>query len=142
MRSRQTNSASRTFVLIFDIGDEAASGLLDFARKNGLTGATVAGIGAFSGCKLAFYNLATKKYEPIEVREQVEAVSFLGNISVLESGETKVHVHCCVGKRDGSTVGGHFLEGHVKPTLEVFITETEKLTRKQNEEVGLPLLIP
>ncbi|HKD90532.1 MAG TPA: DUF296 domain-containing protein [Terriglobales bacterium] len=142
MRIRQINQTPRTFAVIFDIGDEASSLLLEAARQNNIRGGQITGIGAFSDAKVAFYDLKAKRYEPIEVREQVEVVSFLGNVSQMENGETKIHVHCCMGKRDGSTVGGHFLEGHVKPTLEIILTETAPLGRKQNEEVGLPLLEP
>ena len=41
------------------------------------------------------------------------------------------------------SVGGHLLEAHVRPTLEVIMTEAaEPLQRRQNPEVGLPLLEP
>jgi predicted DNA-binding protein with PD1-like motif len=142
MKTRQINQTPRTFAVIFEIGDEAAAGLLEAATENNIRGAQITGIGAFSQVKLAFYDLQTKTYEPIEVREQVEVVSLLGNVAQLQNGETKVHVHCAVGKRDGTMIGGHLLEGRVKPTLEVIMTETAPLRRIQNEEVGLPLLEP
>lgn len=142
MRIRQISDSPRTFAIVFDIGDEAAAGLLEAAKQNKIAGAQITGIGAFSDAKLAFYNLQTKVYEPIIVAEQVEVVSLLGNVAQLASGETKIHVHCCIGKRDGSTLGGHLLEGHVKPTLEVIMTETAALRRKMNDDVGLPLLEP
>lgn len=142
MRIRQINQTPRTFAVIFDIGDEAAVGLLEAAKQNNLHGAQLMGVGAFSSVKLAFYDLKAKRYEPIEVREQVEVVSLLGNVAQLQNGETKIHVHCAVGKRDGSMVGGHLLEARVKPTLEVIMTETAPLLRKQKDEVGLPLLEP
>ena len=142
MKTRQINQTPRTFAVIFDIGDEAAAGLFEAARENNIRGAQITGIGAFSQVKLAFYDLQTKTYEPIDVREQVEVVSLLGNVAQLQNGETKIHVHCAVGKRDGTMIGGHLLEGLVKPTLEVIMTETAPLRRRQNEEVGLPLLEP
>lgn len=142
MRIRQIVQTPRTFAVIFDIGDEAAAGLLEAANQNNIRGGQIMGIGAFSQVKLAFYNLQTKTYEPIEVREQVEVVSLLGNVAQLQNAETKIHVHCAVSKRDGSMIGGHLLEGYVNPTLEVIITESAPLRRKQNDEVGLPLLQP
>ncbi|SRR5579884_233482 len=142
MRIRQINESPRSFAVIFDIGDEAASLLLEAAKRHNIRGAQIAGIGAFSAVKLAFYDLQRKHYDPIEVGEQVEAVSFLGNIAQLGNGETKIHVHCAVGRRDGSVIGGHFLEGRVNPTLEVIVTETSPLRRNMNEAIGLPLLEP
>jgi predicted DNA-binding protein with PD1-like motif len=48
-----------------------------------------------------------------------------------------------VGRRDGSTVGGHLLEGHVWPTLEVVLTESPAHLRKKHDpETGLALIDP
>ena len=41
---------------------------------------------------------------------------------------------------DGSTVGGHLLSGHVRPTLEVIMIESPSyLKRRLDPESGLPL---
>ena len=46
-----------------------------------------------------------------------------------------------LGKSDGMTKGGHLLEAHVRPTLEVILTESpEHLRRRTDEETGLPLI--
>jgi predicted DNA-binding protein with PD1-like motif len=48
-----------------------------------------------------------------------------------------------VAKRDGATVGGHLLEAHVRPTLELVLTESPvHLARKYDEESGLALIKP
>jgi predicted DNA-binding protein with PD1-like motif len=50
-------------------------------------------------------------------------------------------LHAVLGLRDGSTRGGHLLEGHVWPTLEVIISESPRYLRKKlDPEVGLALL--
>jgi uncharacterized protein len=75
------------------------------------------------------------------VHEQVEVLSLVGNIARDEDGEPKVHAHVVLGRSDGTTRGGHLLEGRVRPTLEVVLTETpEHLRRKTDEETGLPLI--
>jgi predicted DNA-binding protein with PD1-like motif len=52
-----------------------------------------------------------------------------------------VHAHIVVGKSDGTAHGGHLLEAHVRPTLEVFLVESPKpLRRKMNAEVSLALI--
>lgn len=53
----------------------------------------------------------------------------------------EVHAHAVLGKRDGTAHGGHLLEGHVWPTLEVVLTEEPpSLQRKSDLETGLALL--
>jgi len=46
-----------------------------------------------------------------------------------------------LGLSDGSTRGGHFLSGIVRPTLEVMLTEVPaKLRRKKRPELGIAAL--
>lgn len=61
----------------------------------------------------------------------------------LESGGPKVHAHVVVGKADGTAHGGHLLQGHVRPTLEVILVEVpERLRRTFYPHIGLALLHP
>jgi uncharacterized protein len=46
-----------------------------------------------------------------------------------------------LGLADGTTRGGHLLEGHVWPTLEVIIRETPAELRKTHRpDIGLALI--
>jgi uncharacterized protein len=46
-----------------------------------------------------------------------------------------------LGRRDGAAVAGHLLEGHVRPTLEVVLTESPVHLRKRHDpESGLALI--
>jgi predicted DNA-binding protein with PD1-like motif len=46
-----------------------------------------------------------------------------------------------IGKADGTAHGGHLLEAHVRPTLEVIVTESPAhLHRRSDPETGLALL--
>ena len=130
----------KTFALIFDIGDEAMRGLADFARQNNLGAARLTGIGAFQDVVLGYFDWETKEYKKIPVREQLEVLSLIGDVA-LENGLPKVHAHVVVGRSDGSTRGGHLLEAHVRPTLEVIVTESPGHLRKQfDERSGLALI--
>jgi predicted DNA-binding protein with PD1-like motif len=52
-----------------------------------------------------------------------------------------VHAHVVVGKSDSSAHGGHILEAHVWPTLEVVITTSPThLHRTHDPETGLALI--
>ena len=143
MRSRRIGEgARRTFVLVFEPGEEAIAGLQGFAHEQRLTAGHFTGIGAFSGATLGFFDRAKRTYEEIPVVEQVEVLSLAGNIS-LKDGAPQVHAHVVVGKRDGTAHGGHLLAAHVWPTLEVILSELpEHLQRVPDEETGLALLRP
>jgi predicted DNA-binding protein with PD1-like motif len=53
----------KTYVLIFETGDELASGLKQFVSGQKLQGSSLKAIGAFSSVKLGWFNWDTKKYE-------------------------------------------------------------------------------
>jgi uncharacterized protein len=130
----------KTFALVFGKDDEVKESLLRFATENGLRGAQVTAIGAFSEVTLGFFDRKKKSYQEIPVNEQVEVLSFAGNIAE-KDGSPMLHAHVVVGKRDGTAHGGHFLNGRVWPTLEMIVTETPAhLCRIKDEETGLPLI--
>ncbi|MFL5805086.1 MAG: PPC domain-containing DNA-binding protein [Roseiflexaceae bacterium] len=130
----------KTFAIIFDKGDECMTGLLDFAKHQNLAGAHFTAVGAFSDVTLGFFDRTRMEYKRIPVDEQVEVLSLVGNIA-LDDGAPKVHAHVVVGKSDGMAYGGHLLEAHVWPTLEVIVVESPKhLRRTTDRETGLPLI--
>jgi hypothetical protein len=130
----------KTFALIFDVGDEAMAGLVRFARENRLGCAHFTAIGAFRDATLGYFDWEAKEYEKIPVAEQVEVLSLIGDVA-LKNGEPKVHAHVVVGRSDGSTRGGHLLEAHVRPTLEVILIESPAHLRKEHDpESGLALI--
>lgn len=143
MQARQIHEeqGQKTFALVFDTGDEVMAGLTDFAKENDLNAASLTAIGAFSAATLGYFDMERKDYERIPVEEQVEVLSLVGDIAPKEDGEPQVHAHVVLGTSGGATKGGHLLEAHVRPTLEVIIVESpEHLRRKTDEETGLPLI--
>jgi predicted DNA-binding protein with PD1-like motif len=42
-----------------------------------------------------------------------------------------VHAHVVLGKADATAHGGHLVEGHVRPTLEIIVTETPRHLRRR-----------
>lgn len=130
----------KTFAVVFDKGDEVVAGLLAFAKEQSLAASHFTAIGAFSDVTLGYFDWERKDYQKLPVREQVEVLSLIGDIA-LNEGEPKVHAHVVVGKVDGTAHGGHLMEAHVRPTLEVIIVESpEHLWRKTDEETGLALI--
>jgi predicted DNA-binding protein with PD1-like motif len=131
----------KTFALVFDSGEEVVAGLLQFAQDQKLSGAHLTAIGAFDRVTLGFFDVAKKDYKKIEIQEQVELMSLVGNIAHDDKGNPKLHAHVVVGKSDGSAHGGHLLRGYVRPTLEVVVVEaSQHLRRTVRGEFGLALL--
>ncbi|HEX4310964.1 MAG TPA: PPC domain-containing DNA-binding protein [Acidobacteriaceae bacterium] len=141
MRTKQVDEQPRTWVLIFDTGDEVAAGLKQFAQSEKLAGSSFKAIGALESVKLGWFNWETKKYETaVDLDEQVELLSLIGDIA-LKDGEPQVHAHVVVGRRDGSAHGGHLLEARVRPTCEVVLTESpEHLRKEMDAESGIALI--
>lgn len=130
----------KTFAVVFEKNDEVTDPLLAFANEHGLSAAQVTAIGAFSEVVLGYFDPQKKSYTQIPVHEQVEVLSFLGNLTI-EGGKCKLHAHVVVGKVDGTAHGGHFLQGKVWPTLEMVVAETpQHLRRVRDENTGLALI--
>jgi len=69
MDAIQLSSAPlRVFLVIFQTGDEAASGLLAFAQSHALEAARLSGIGGFSSVTLGYFDCEKKAYERIASR--------------------------------------------------------------------------
>ena len=134
------HDGERTFALVFETGDEAMAGLQEFVRQHGLGAARFTAIGAFQDATLGYFEWQSKEYRKIPVREQVEVLSLVGDVAQ-QDGEPKVHAHVVLGRSDGSTRGGHLLEAHVRPTLEVMLVESPAHLNKQHDpESGLALI--
>ncbi len=132
----------RTYCLVLATGDEALSALTSFARDRRLRATQFTAIGAFSRLIVAYFDWTTKEYRNIRVDEQVEVLSLVGDVT-LDKDEPKVHAHVVLGKADATAHGGHLVEGHVRPTLEVVLIETPAyLRRRFDPESGLPLIHP
>jgi uncharacterized protein len=130
----------RTFVVVFDKEDEVIEGLTDFASRHRLRASHLTAIGALSDVVLGYFDRTARDYRKIPLPEQVEVLSLLGVVT-LDGEKPKVHAHIVVGRADGSTRGGHLLEGHVFPTLEVVVEELPKhLHRRLDPETGLALI--
>jgi uncharacterized protein len=82
MKSKSvSDGVERTFIVILDQGEEASKSITDFANKQKITGASVSAIGAFSQAKVGWFDLAAKKYRPIDVNEQCEVLSLMGDVA-------------------------------------------------------------
>lgn len=143
MIGRLLNDAGgqRAFALVLETGDDPMTCVAEFARREGTSGASITGIGAFSEATLAYFDWERKDYHEIEVPQQAEVASLIGDIGVDDDGKPAVHIHLVLGQRDGSAVAGHLLHARVRPTLELIVTESPRhLCRRKDPESGLNLI--
>ena len=141
MKSKQIDITPKTFILVFGIGDELPAGLLQFAREQNLSAASFKAVGALSSVRLAWFSWESKRYEPsVTLDEQVELVSLIGDVAQ-KDGEPAVHAHAVVAKKDGTALGGHLLEAHIRPTCELVLTESPAHLQKfVDPQSGLALI--
>jgi uncharacterized protein len=138
----ESTYGQREYAVIFRPGDEPYAGLTQFATEHHINSAHFTAIGGFSDARLAWFDLDKKMFRVIPIDQQVEVVSLIGDIGLLD-GKPQVHMHCVVAYPDGTTRGGHILGAHVSPLLEVFVTaDPVKLTKKRDPEKGLTLFEP
>src|SRR5437016_2768644 len=135
-----SDAGTRTFLLVFETGDEVAGGLLEFAKRFKVKSGFFTGLGACERITLAFFDLEKREYQPIPIDEQVEVMSMVGNIALYEDAP-KIHAHAVIGRRDGTSHGGHLHKAIVRPTLEIWLTESPRaIIRKMDESTNLPLI--
>lgn len=136
----ETDGAQRTWAVVLDTGDDPVECLETFATREQLSAAQLTAIGALERVTLGWFDWEEKTYRRIEIDEQVEVLSLVGDVA-LSGDEPAVHAHVVVGKRDGTAHGGHLLGGAVRPTLEVIVTESPAHLRKRHDpESGLALI--
>jgi uncharacterized protein len=141
MKWKQIERQPGSYAVIFDRGDELAQGLKDFATGQNLADASFKAIGALAAVRLGWFNPETKKYQTcVDLKEQLELLSMIGDIAQHE-GRPIVHAHVVVGRSDGTAAGGHLLEAYVRPTCEVFLTESPvQLSQAFDPDSGLVLI--
>ncbi len=135
-----SDRGDKSFVLVFDKGDEVMAELLGFVRTEKIVSAHFNALGAFSDVTFGFFERERKDYKRINAG-QVEVMSLVGNVATTPVGEPKIHVHVVVGDKNGAAHGGHLIEAHVWPTLEMILIQMpESLVRKIDDETGLALI--
>jgi predicted DNA-binding protein with PD1-like motif len=140
MKTKQlTQQGAALHALIFETGDEVVSGLEGFARRENVRAARFTAIGAFQSATLAYFDWEKKEYLKIPVRDQVEVLVLAGDIA-WKDDKPVAHVHVVLGRRDGSTIGGHLCDAIVRPTLELMLTQAGALERTVDPQSGLALI--
>ena len=135
MQSKLLHEASgqRTFAVVLATGDEVVASLKTFVERENIHAATFTAIGALSDAVLLYFDWERKEYDKVTVSEQVEVASLIGDVADDPEGKPSL----------GSAKAGHLGEAHVRPTLEVVVTESPShLHKVKDEETGFALIKP
>ena len=117
-------------------GEEAIEALTSLVTKNKIPCGFLQGIGTIDNVELGYFDVKAKRYKTKKIKQTLEVVSLLGNISYKEK-KPFVHVHVSLADSNQKLVGGHFFRGTVAVTLEIFIRVVKgKLNRFQDREMG------
>ena len=137
------NNGQRTYAVVLETGEEVLGCLQRFVAAHSIFAAQLTAVGALSDVVLLYFDWEKKEYMRIPVREQVEVASLIGDVAKAPSGDPALHIHLVIGRRDGSAMAGHLGEAHVRPTLEVIVTESPAhLQKVKDAETGLALIRP
>jgi len=111
----------RVTVVRLERGEDILISLSELSREKNIRSAFFTLIGALSQARFGYFEGGV--YKTIEVKENVEIVSCIGNVTKKGSGSF-IHAHIAVACEDGSVYGGHLMEGCiVDPTVEVFMVK-------------------
>ena len=127
-------------VLRLDKGEEVMASLKAVAEKEGITAASVEGIGATDNFTVGVFDLDKKDYERFSYSGNHEINAITGNLTVVD-GKPYVHAHItCTGK-GGKVVGGHIFECFISLTCEIVIGLVGgEITRRFDPSVGINVL--
>ena len=129
-----------TYVVVCDQGDEAMGSLKQFARTERLEAAQITGVGGFERATVGWFDRSARQFRRIPVDEPSEVLSLIGDVAEAQDGPG-LNVHVVLGLSDGTTRGGHLLEGQVFPTLELVVTENPaELRRVMHPDLGVALI--
>ena len=127
-----------TYVIRFEDEELFPDRFLEFLARERISSGNFTGIGALRWTRIAFFDTAAKEYQDIDLDEQLEVLALIGNVAMHE-GEPLVHAHITLGRRDGTTLGGHVRQCIVRPTLELSLQVLPvAVQRAIDPKYGLP----
>ena len=138
MKSVEAKAGKIIFARLFE-DEDLFEAITQTAKKGRIKAGFFFLIGTLKKAKLGFFHRG--RYQPIEMAEQLEIVSCMGNISIKEN-EPLVHGHIAVSNRKGEVFGGHLLSGCIiAATGELVLIEAVdvELQRKLDEKTQLYL---
>lgn len=130
-----------TVVLRLDKGDKIAESLLSVAKYEGITLASVSGIGAVDEMEVGVFDLERSTYDRYMYHGNHEINALAGNLTT-KDGEAYLHLHITATGAGGMVVGGHLFDANVSLTAEIFLHVVDgALDRKFDSVLGINRIV-
>ncbi|MBN9420133.1 hypothetical protein ABS71_01785 [bacterium SCN 62-11] len=128
--------SEEVFLICLQSGELLRQSLEQACLDLEIVGAAVSGIGGLCEVELGYWR--SPDYERKSLDGNWEMLTLLGNISLYE-GRPFAHLHVSLAGPDLQVVGGHFFEGRVTATAEIFLTRTTPIVRHWDDRIGAAL---
>ena len=131
----------RGYALRLDPGDEVMDCLGRLARTEGITLASVTGLGAAKDVTVGLFSVTEKKFYGKRCEGEYEVSNLTGNMTQKE-GEVYLHLHITFGNPAKDEVyAGHLTSCVISATAEIFVEVWEgRVDRRFDEKIGLNLM--
>ena len=131
----------KTIVVRLDKGDEIVKSLLEVAKKENCTLASVSGIGAIDDFSVGVFDLNKSDYDRMHYSGNHEINALMGDLTT-KDGQPYLHLHITCTGPGGKVVGGHLFEAKISLTGEIFIqTVSGKADRRFDPSVGINKIV-
>jgi len=135
---KYSTSATDSYLIRLDSGDDIIPSLEKFAESEHIQSASFQGLGSLQHARIGHFDFQnTHQYEFHEYPEDLEVLSAIGNITLLDN-KPIVHVHLSLSRRDCSQIGGHADKGCIVNLLEIQLKKMKTVFhRKKDAKLGL-----
>ena len=126
--------------VVLQHGDDVHASLLQVAVEAEVRSGALAGLGAADDIQIAYYDLARRAYDRLDLDGDHEVCGMTGNLTLVD-GRPFAHVHAVLGGRDFAARAGHLMRARCGATLEIFVHDfgPEAIHRSPDPAIGLNL---
>ena len=138
MRAYPSEDGQAAFVSLAR-GEDLLEGLNEAVRELGVEAGTVQVIGGLEEATVGYFDPKSGEYRKIPTGH-VEISSGLGNVSIRD-GKPFIHLHLVLSGPDGTTVGGHAMEGCRAFVVEAYFRSLGGRAPVRQEVPGMTLKV-
>lgn len=122
-----------------DPGEDIVETMVALARKEGITAASISGIGATDDFTVGIFDMEKGQYNEVRFANKgnYEITGLIGNFTTMDAKEY-LHLHMMCAGPGGEIVGGHLLKANISLTAEIFVHVMDgTVDRKHNDTLNI-----